>query len=267
MTPRDTRSVDLEIEVPGSPEQVWDAIATGPGLSVWFVPCDVEEREGGTVTMHHGGGFDQTATVTDWDPPRRFAFETAEWQPSPEASAQTVALELLVEARAGGTCVVRLVNSGFGSDAAWDDQLESTRAGWLMCLRALRVYLTHFPGERSARFVAFGSTAGPKHRAWEALTGTLGLDAPAAGERVRVAAPDAPALAGVVDHAGPEMLLVLDEPTPGIGSVSAGGPGDLIYVSVSASLFGDEAPAAAARAQDAWQAWMDERFPMPATTP
>ena len=40
------RSVEAEAEVPGSPEEVWRAIATGKGISSWFVPTTVEEREG-----------------------------------------------------------------------------------------------------------------------------------------------------------------------------------------------------------------------------
>ena len=30
------RLVDVQIEVPGTPEQVWEAIATGPGIACWF---------------------------------------------------------------------------------------------------------------------------------------------------------------------------------------------------------------------------------------
>ena len=40
------RWIQVEAEVPGTPEQVWKAIATGPGISAWFVPSKVEEREG-----------------------------------------------------------------------------------------------------------------------------------------------------------------------------------------------------------------------------
>ena len=35
------RSVQVEFEVPGTPEEVWQAIATGPGISSWFVPTEV----------------------------------------------------------------------------------------------------------------------------------------------------------------------------------------------------------------------------------
>jgi len=53
VTPTSARSErrDLSIEVPGTPEEVWEAIATGPGISSWFVGCDVEQRDGGGVTL------------------------------------------------------------------------------------------------------------------------------------------------------------------------------------------------------------------------
>jgi uncharacterized protein YndB with AHSA1/START domain len=31
------RSVEAEVEVRGSPEEVWRAISTGNGISAWFV--------------------------------------------------------------------------------------------------------------------------------------------------------------------------------------------------------------------------------------
>ena len=43
------RWVQAEVEVPGTPEEVWQAIATGPGISSWFVPTELERREGGAI--------------------------------------------------------------------------------------------------------------------------------------------------------------------------------------------------------------------------
>ena len=40
------RSVQVEVEMPGTPEEVWQAIATGPGISSWFVPAAFEARDG-----------------------------------------------------------------------------------------------------------------------------------------------------------------------------------------------------------------------------
>jgi ligand-binding SRPBCC domain-containing protein len=53
-----------------TPEEVWQAIATGPGVSSWFVPT--EAREDGTVVSHFGPGMDSVATRTAWEPPHRF---------------------------------------------------------------------------------------------------------------------------------------------------------------------------------------------------
>ena len=65
------RSVQVEVEVPGTPEQVWQAIATGPGVSAWFVPTEVDGRVGGTETSHFGAGMDSVSTITDCGGPRR----------------------------------------------------------------------------------------------------------------------------------------------------------------------------------------------------
>ncbi len=53
-SPEERRSIELEIEVPGTPEEVWRAIATGPGITSWYVPHEVEEREGGAALASFG---------------------------------------------------------------------------------------------------------------------------------------------------------------------------------------------------------------------
>ena len=57
------RSISVEVEVPGTPEEVWDAIATGPGISKWFVPADVEPRVGGKVVHNFGPGIRPESTI------------------------------------------------------------------------------------------------------------------------------------------------------------------------------------------------------------
>ena len=73
--PSGRRSIEVEVEVPGTPEEVWEALATGPGISSWFYPTDVEERVGGALCYHTGSKMDAPATVTVWDPPHRFRHE------------------------------------------------------------------------------------------------------------------------------------------------------------------------------------------------
>jgi uncharacterized protein YndB with AHSA1/START domain len=62
------RSVQVEVEVPGTPEEVWQAIASGPGISSWFVPAEFEERDGMPVAvkLNFGPGMESRSVVTAW---------------------------------------------------------------------------------------------------------------------------------------------------------------------------------------------------------
>ena len=122
------RYVEAEVEVPGTPEDVWQAIATGPGISSWFVPATVEEREGGSIVCNFGPGMESLSTITTWEPPQRFAADSRD-DMGPDDP--TVATEWIVEARSGGTCVVRVVHSWFTSSDDWDDQFEGHTHGWV----------------------------------------------------------------------------------------------------------------------------------------
>jgi uncharacterized protein YndB with AHSA1/START domain len=255
------RRIEVEIEVPATPEQAWEAIATGPGITAWFMPAEVEGRVGGSVVHHHETDMETSGRIAAYDPPRRFAYEEHGWMPDGEHAARVTATEFLVEARSGGTCVVRLVMSGFGEGDAWEKAIESFTAGWKQALLSLRLYLTHFRGEAVASINAVAPATGDAKDVWSGLTGALGLpEQPRAGQRVAASAPGVPALAGTVEKAGERMVtLLLDEPARGIGFVGAGGPGEQVYVFVRAQLFGRDAADVAARDQAAWDAWLARR--------
>ncbi len=256
------RWVEVEIEVPGTPEEVWRAIASGPGISAWFVPTRIEEEGGRPVraVSDFGPGMESVATVTEWDPPRRFAAESLDLGPG----APPVATEWIVEARSGGKCVVRVVHSLFASGDDWDDQLHGWESGWPTFFRILRLYLEHFRGLPGASFQVMGAAPKPKSRAWKALTGGLGFGDPAAGDRIRAGA-GAPNLAAVVEFKGParhpQFLLRLDQPAPGIAHLFALPMGGQVLLFLRVYLYGEDASTATAAAEPVWQAWMAERFP------
>jgi uncharacterized protein YndB with AHSA1/START domain len=256
------RSVEVEVEVPGTPEEVWQAIATGPGVSSWFVPCEIEEREGRrTIVCHFGPGMDSSATETAWEPPHRFAAESHDLGPN----APPLATEWIVEARSGGVCVLRVVHSLFASTDDWDDQLESIESGWPTFFRILRLYLTYFRGQRCSTIPLVGVAPGPRVEAWDALTGALGLTGATTGQRWETPA-GVPPLGGIIEQIGEGKnhlyaLLRLHEPTPGIASLIANTLGDQVCVQIGFYLYGDRAPAAVARDEPLWHAWMKERFP------
>lgn len=255
------RTVELEVEVPGTPEQVWQAIATGPGISSWFATSEVEERAGGTVAFHMGAGMDSTGVVTVWEPSHRFAYEERGWA----ENAPPLATEFTIEARSGGTCTLRLVHSLFASGEEWDDQLEGFELGWPPHFQVLGLYLAHFFAQPVAQFRWMGSFDGSEAQACAALTGALGLAGATVGER-RSAPAAAPPLGGLVESTGwsrhpHELVLRLDEPAPGVVILGAWVWGGKTLLMTSFFLFGEQAAAAAKRAEPLWSEWMKERFP------
>jgi uncharacterized protein YndB with AHSA1/START domain len=255
--------VQVEVEVPGTPEEVWRAIATGPGISSWFVPTRSEERAGGEVVSNFGPGMDCPAKITSWEAPKRFVAEGSMGPPG----SPTVATEWSVEARAGGKCLVRVVHSLFASTDDWDNQLDGLEQGWPTYFRILRTYLESFKGMPCSTMQFTGFSSDPETRAWEKAGGELGLLKVAKGQKW--SAPSGlPRLAGVVDSLGEGMhsntvLLRLDAPAAGSAYAGAFTCGGMVMVCLSIYLYGANAKSAVERDQRAWQTWMDERFPMP----
>jgi hypothetical protein len=264
--PSGRRFTQIEVEVPGTPEEVWQAIATGPGISCWLVPTEIEERAGKPVAvkMNFGPGMEISAPVTTWNPPLKWAFDTAGIVPGSPPTAN----EWSVEAPAGGTCIVRMVQSLFTSTDDWDDQLEVGAAAWVAFLRALRIYLTHFRGQPSTTMKWVVPVAAPEADAWSMATEALGLKGAKVGQRWSSPARNGvPAFSGTVEHytENPyDALLRLDKPGPGIAALGAFNCGGPSMVALAFYLYGDSAPATVGRETPLWDAWFQKRFPAPA---
>jgi uncharacterized protein YndB with AHSA1/START domain len=251
------RRLEKSLELDATPEQVWEAIATGPGIAAWFVPQEVEPRAGGTVRQDYGGGFTTTGRVTAWEPGRRFAYGAFE---QPDERQPDYAYEFLVEGRAGGGTVLRFVQSGFLDGTDWDGEYDSFDAGWDLFLLNLRSYLRHFAGLPVRNAVAMGYTTGGAREIWPALHRALGLTGhPAVGETVTLA-PEGPApITGVVDVANAEFLGVRSG--EGLHRIGAEGE-DGCGVSAYHYVYGRPIDADALTAD--WQAWLSRLFPPPA---
>ncbi|CAN5129352.1 hypothetical protein BH09PSE6_BH09PSE6_04300 [soil metagenome] len=254
------RSVELELEVPGTPEEVWRAIATGPGISSWFVPTTVEcdDRAPVAVTSTFGPGLQVRSDVTQWNPTRQFAVQGQSW-----GGAPPIAIEWNIEARSGDVCVVRVVNSLFASTDEWDDQLEGAASAWLGFFRTLSIYLTHFPGQRSALLQFVVPVPGSEAQAWDTLTAALGVEGLLVGDAWAAPA-GAPALKGVAEYMSRDpydALIRLDEPAAGVAALGAFELGGQSMVAFNLYQYGDLAQVRAEQLTPAWQAWIDQRFP------
>jgi len=133
-------------------------------------------------------------------------------------------------------------------------------------LSILRIYLTHFRGQRSAVMQVTTPIASTEADAWKTLTAGLGLKGVSVGQRWTTPAGVSP-LSGVVELVTEnpyDALLRLDKPGPGIAALGAVTyPGGQRVVAMNLYLYGDQAETVA-RQTPLWQAWIQERFPMPA---
>jgi uncharacterized protein YndB with AHSA1/START domain len=264
-TPDVPYRIEFSVEVPGTPDQVWAALATAPGISSWFVPTDLEEREGGTIVTHMGE-TSVPATVTGWDPPRRFAYVEPEWASlvgHPEAGVTPLASEYLIEAQSGGTCVVRVVTSAFGTGADWEREfLDDMETYWVPYFRnQLRMYLSRFPGQRATSMEVDVDLPGTTESVGDALVKALGVDAP--GQAVNLLG----LRAKVENIDGPYVILSINDPVPGYANLfatSAAASTDdrpLAAAHIQGWLFGDGAPAYVEDAGPRWRTWLEQLVP------
>lgn len=180
--------VAKEVELDATPEQVWEAIATGPGLAAWFMPMEMDP---------------DSDLLTTWEPGTRLAVRTP-----PTENGSTQAFEYLIEAREGGSTVLRFVHSFHGED--WNEEFVGmTSSGWDMYLHTLAEYFVHFPG-RSARYVeAEAPASSGRPEAWaRLLEAVLPAAGPELGARVRLTLPGTEPVDGVVDYVSEHFLGV-----------------------------------------------------------
>jgi uncharacterized protein YndB with AHSA1/START domain len=254
------RVVEMEFLVPGTPEQVWQAIATGPGMSAWFTPTTVDEYPGGAITFDFGdencGQDISSGKVTAWEPPVRFAYEEYGWS----GDAPPVATEVVVTSRSGDCCVVRLVHSLYTEKDDWDDELESFETGWPGCFEVLRVYLKDFAGKPAAAVRAMASYPGSDAVVWSALVAGLNLTGANVGDR-RETSSGAPRVAGVVERIhqdvnSRELMLRLDQPAKGIAVIGSCQVADEARGIASVFFYGSDAAETAAAEQPNWTRWL-----------
>jgi uncharacterized protein YndB with AHSA1/START domain len=190
-----------EAVVGASLEEVWAAIATGPGIDSWFMGRnDVDPGPDGSVTTDVGG-FAMSANVTAWDPPNHFAYR------GDGPGERFIAFEYLLEGRDQSSTVLRLIASGFLPGDDWEDEFEAMTAGGEMYFRTLVAYLDHFAG----RFAPPVNVAGPPVTdwpvAWATLRTKLGLrDQPGVGDPVRTTVPGIAPIEGHVDFVNAQAL-------------------------------------------------------------
>lgn len=164
-------------EVPATAAEVWEAIATGPGITSWFMGRS--EVDAGAVRTAFGGYAPELA-ISAAEGPRRFAYGS-----EPGDDGRFIAYEFLIEGRTGASTVVRTVTSGFLPGDDWSDEYEAMTLGTDLYFRTLVEYLSCFVGRHASPVTAFGPDDQDWARTRAGILDALGLRGPvAAGDPV-----------------------------------------------------------------------------------
>lgn len=136
------RRVESEIRVNAPAERVWRAWAEAEEIQRWFTDGATGRPVPGEVMTWSFDNFAQGIpyTVVEAMPGEKFSigFE------GPDGRRGLLEITLRQE---GGETVVRLVNSGFRDGAAWDEEYEGVRSGWVCALAVLKLYLEMYAGK------------------------------------------------------------------------------------------------------------------------
>ncbi len=117
------RKHELKIEVAATPAELWKALTTAHGIQSWFAPIAwVEPGVGGGITVGWGPGMEFTEPIAVWEPEQHLSAGRTDYY---------------IEAN-GDTTILRLVQSGFGDDAKFDGEFESTGKAWPVFMTMLK---------------------------------------------------------------------------------------------------------------------------------
>ncbi|PPK64889.1 SRPBCC domain-containing protein [Actinokineospora auranticolor] len=219
-----------EVVLEATPAQIFAAVTENQGS--WLFPMPYPPADG-TVDA-------QGSRVTKWDPPHEVAVRTE----GPDGWFN--ALEHVIEARDGGTAVLRYVHSGIFTDD-WDTQYDGAGKHTDFYLHSLGQYVKHFPGRGATYVAADGPAASHAPGAVDVLRRALGVTA--VGDRVRI---EGLGVDAEVDYLEGQFIGLRD--------------GDTLYrfycrepwgapVSLAHHLFTE--PADPEKTTAAWQTWLD----------
>ena len=245
---RRSRLIDITLDINASPEDVWRALTDEAELVRWFpLQARVTPGPDGSMRWSWDDAWCTETRIETWTPPQRLvlveqrpAFDTS-GTPVPSSQAARMTMEFTLEAR-GGRTRLRLVHSGFGTDAGWDDELDGTSAGWNVELRGLRHYLERHRGRDRIYARAQRTTTLTSEEVWRRLLGPSGFVIADGrlqeGERCMLRSPSGHEIEGAVMWIQPgwDILMSVDTFDQGLFRVSTwrapGQTGVQIWLSV-----------------------------------
>lgn len=130
-----SRKLEQEYLLPGAPEDVWRFLTEAEGITRWLAPtARVEPGEGGKMFISWGPGMEGEGTIHLWEPNRAMGWT--------EKGSHPKLVEFFLEGE-GGQTRLRLVQSGFGDGAEFDDEFDAVNGGWRTFFGTMAHALSH----------------------------------------------------------------------------------------------------------------------------
>jgi len=263
MSKRNERRIEMTVEVDAPTEAVWKALTDAEELARWFpLKAEVEPRVDGRIWLSWEGEFEGEHRIQIFEPERHLR---TTWDPmtKDDSGPTELSVDYHLEGR-GGRTVLRLVHSGFGKGAAWDEEYDGVHTGWSFELRSLRHYLEHHHGRDRHAFLLVGPKTGlTRAEVWERLLRDgFGAALPRLSEGDRYTFPvgEGESFTGrVLDHQPPKQLAgTVDELDDGVFRVEVFAARPHLWL---ATWRGD--PAAVDRFKEPWRKMLERLFPVP----
>jgi uncharacterized protein YndB with AHSA1/START domain len=200
MTSKNTRDIQLSVELDASPEDVFRAVSEGTEIAKWLAPearsTPPEGGKKGSIWISWGEGMSAERDIEIYEAPKHLRHPAGN---NAETKAPLYA-DWLIEARDGGKTTLRLVHSGFSVGADWDDDYDAHARGWKLMLQNLRHYFTRHAQQPTAHIPFMSKVASPRGSLWKTLLGKLGISAPPkVGDAFQLTTPKGEVVTGVVD--------------------------------------------------------------------
>lgn len=163
------RKYEQALGINATPEAVWKAVAEAGGIQSWFAP-EARVEPGKSIWVSWGPGAEGESKIEVWEPNRRLSYSYER----PSGRGPNV-VEFTIDAKPGAATILRLVNSGFGEDESFDNEIETTAHAWPLFMLLLKHGVER--GYRACRNISSNRMiAEPREEAWRRIFGSLKLD-------------------------------------------------------------------------------------------
>lgn len=170
-----SRTFETEIQIAASRQAVWEAIATASELQRWFTPkAKTDSKVGGEIVWEWLQHHQWPQRIEILEPGARLRTRYDSGVDDGAGGKRPLFLDFILEGE-GGMTTLRLVQSGFGPEAAFDEEYDGISRGWPVELRGLRLYLEKYRGKDRVLAWSTKDLDMDRDRAWQILTSERGL--------------------------------------------------------------------------------------------